>query len=281
MEQFKEYKIKFLPFNPDLVSGVLWNLEIEGIVENDEDISVFVNSENNEIETSINKVLSSLVKEGIIELFLISSSDVENKNWNEEWEKRLRVVEISDKITIKPTFRNFVNEKNKIVIEIDPKMSFGTGEHPTTKIMINFLEKYIKKNETVLDVGSGTGILSIAAILLGAEKAIAFDVSEWAYMNGKENVKLNNLESRIDVRQAEINEIPEKDFDIILANINTHIILSAKELLVEKLISGGYLFLSGLLYADEDKLIQSFTNFSLQFIEKIRLDDWSGLVFKK
>ena len=281
MKSFTEYQIKFLPFNADLVTGVLWTLEIEGIVENEDSISVYSDSEKKEIKRELEDLLESLVKEGVIERYLISSSDVENRNWNEEWEKGLKVIEISDRITIKPTFREYENTSGKIVIEIDPKMSFGTGEHQTTRIMLGFLEKYVNGGEKILDVGSGTAVLSIASILLGAESAVAFDIDEWAFENGIENVRLNGLEGKIEIRKAEITEIPEMDFDLVLANINTHIILSVMNSLAEKVKQGGYLFLSGLLNSDEEKLIEVFKNLAFEFIEKKRGRDWSGLVFRK
>ena len=281
MKKFTEYKVKFLPFNADLVSGVLWNLEIEGIVENDEDISVFTDSENPNFSGQINSIMEDLVREGIIERFLISSSEVENQNWNEKWEKQLRVIEISDKIVVKPSFRDYENRKNKLVIEIDPKMSFGTGEHQTTKIMVGFLEKYLVGNERILDVGSGTAILSIAAVKLGAKSAVAFDIDEWSFFNGKENVERNGLIEKIDVRLGEIGSISETDFDIVLANINTHIIQSIKNELFAKVREKGKLFLSGLLIKDEEKLIKAFTSMGLKHIESKQIDDWSGLVFKK
>ncbi len=281
MKKFTEYKVKFLPFNADLVSGVLWNLEIEGIVENDEDISVFTDSENPNFSGQINSIMEDLVREGIIERFLISSSEVENQNWNEKWEKQLRVIEISDKIVVKPSFRDYENSKNKLVIEIDPKMSFGTGEHQTTKIMVGFLEKYLVGNERILDVGSGTAILSIAAVKLGAKSAVAFDIDEWSFFNGKENVERNGLIEKIDVRLGEIGSISETDFDIVLANINTHIIQSIKNELFAKVREKGKLFLSGLLIKDEEKLIKAFTSMGLKHIESKQIDDWSGLFFKK
>ena len=228
MKSFTEFKVKFLPFNADLVSGVLWNLEIDGIVENDEDISLFTDSANPDFENQINSILEGLVREGIIERFLITSAEVKNQNWNEQWEKQLRVIDLSDNIIVKPSFREYENSKNKLVIEIDPKMSFGTGEHQTTKIMVGFIEKYLTGNERILDVGSGTAKLSIVALKLGAKSAVAFDIDEWSFLNGKENVERNGLRDKIDVRLGEIGVIPETDFDIVLANINTHIILSVQ-----------------------------------------------------
>jgi ribosomal protein L11 methyltransferase len=281
MKKFTEFKVKFLPFNTDLVSGVLWNLEIDGIVENEEDISVFTDSANSEFGDNISSIMEDLVREGIIERYIISSSEVENQNWNEKWEKQLRVIEISENVVVKPSFRDYNNDKKKLVVEIDPKMSFGTGEHQTTKIMVGFIEKYLTGNERILDVGSGTAILSIVAVKLGAKSAIAFDIDEWSFLNGKENVERNGLSGIIDIRLGEIGTIPETNFDIVLANINTHIILSVQNELFAKVKKNGKLFLSGLLNSDEEKLINTFTEMGLTHIETKQIDDWSGLVFEK
>ena len=281
MKKFTEFKVKFLPFNTDLVSGVLWNLEIDGIVENEEDISVFTDSANSEFGDNISSIMEDLVREGIIERYIISSSEVENQNWNEKWEKQLRVIEISENVVVKPSFRDYNNDKKKLVVEIDPKMSFGTGEHQTTKIMVGFIEKYLTGNERILDVGSGTAILSIVAVKLGAKSAIAFDIDEWSFLNGKENVERNGLSYIIDIRLGEIGTIPETNFDIVLANINTHIILSVQNELFAKVKKNGKLFLSGLLNSDEEKLINTFTEMGLTHIETKQIDDWSGLVFEK
>jgi len=281
MKKFTEFKVKFLPFNTDLVSGVLWNLEIDGIVENEEDISVFTDSANSEFGDNISSIMEDLVREGIIERYIISSSEVENQNWNEKWEKQLRVIEISENVVVKPSFRDYNNDKKKLVVEIDPKMSFGTGEHQTTKIMVGFIEKYLTGNERILDVGSGTAILSIVAVKLGAKSAIAFDIDEWSFLNGIENVERNGLSGIIDIRLGEIGTIPETNFDIVLANINTHIILSVQNELFAKVKKNGKLFLSGLLNSDEEKLINTFTEMGLTHIETKQIDDWSGLVFEK
>ena len=281
MKKFTEFKVKFLPFNTDLVSGVLWNLEIDGIVENEEDISVFTDSANSEFGDNISSIMEDLVREGIIERYIISSSEVENQNWNEKWEKQLRVIEISENVVVKPSFRDYNNDKKKLVVEIDPKMSFGTGGHQTTKIMVGFIEKYLTGNERILDAGSGTAILSIVAVKLGAKSAIAFDIDEWSFLNGIENVERNGLSGIIDIRLGEIGTIPETNFDIVLANINTHIILSVQNELFAKVKKNGKLFLSGLLNSDEEKLINTFTEMGLTHIETKQIDDWSGLVFEK
>jgi ribosomal protein L11 methyltransferase len=279
MKAYSEFKIFFKPFNVELLSGLLWQLNISGITEEENHISVY--SEDSSIEPEIKKILNDSKKEGIIESFEIYSSEIENKNWNEEWEKTIDVIEVTDNIVIKPTFRNYENKDNKLVIEIDPKMSFGTGEHETTQLMLNALEKYIQPKIKVLDAGSGTGVLAIAAVKLGAEKAVAFDVDEWCFLNGSENAQLNDVKDKIDFIYGDINNVKEDNFDLVLANINTHILLRIANRLANKVKSGGKIILSGLLRTDEEKITKEYSSQKLNKIGAEYKNEWAAIVFEK
>ncbi len=280
MKEFVEYKIQTRPFEPEILSGLLWNLELDGLNENEESISIFV-EKTSEIELKLNDLLKSAIENELIDYFEITKNNVENKNWNEEWEKNLNVIEISDKIVIKPTFREYENPQNKIVINLDPKMSFGTGEHETTKMMIRAIEKYISKGDYVLDAGAGTAILAIAALKLGASKAIAFDNDEWCKINGEENKNLNQISEELEIVLGEIGDIHQTNFDLILANINTHILIDIKNQLAEKLKYGGKLILSGLLNTDKSLITEHFQSEKLQKIDEDSENEWSLLVFQK
>ena len=190
MKNYTLFDITFLPFNVDLISGLIWQLNISGIQEFDNHIQVY--SEENDISfTTLNNFLNDLVKQNLLESFNVNESKVENKNWNEEWESKFSPIEITERIVVRPSFKEYSAADNQIVIIIDPKMSFGTGEHQTTKLMLQLLERYIKSGTKILDIGSGTGILSIAAAKLGAAKVIAVDNDELCYENGIENVNNN------------------------------------------------------------------------------------------
>ena len=223
MKTHKQFNITATPFNSDILSGLLWQLEIDGITEHENSLSIYANDKSNISVIQISDILNSLKGQDLIESFSIDETSVEEKNWNEEWEKTIDVIEVNDKLVIKPTFRDYTSKPGQLVITIDPKMSFGTGEHETTKLVLNLLDKYIDKEMRVLDVGSGTGVLSIAASLLGAKHVLGIDNDEWCLENGLENVGLNNVDDRVDIKLTEITGVEEEPFDLILANINKHI----------------------------------------------------------
>jgi len=281
MKTYKEFKITTTPFEIDTVSGVLWQLDIEGINEFDNYLTVFVNEKKLVTKEDIQKILNSIVDQRLIESFSIEEETIEDKNWNEEYEKNVPVVEVTDRIVIKPSFKDYNPKPEQIIITIDPKMSFGTGGHDTTKLVIQLIEKYVKGGETVLDVGSGTGVLAISTILLGAQKAIGIDNDEWCLLNGNENVQANNLEDKVEIRLAELKDVPENNFDLIVANINKHILIDIASELESKIKKTGTLILSGLLNIDEEDIVKIYSSLNLKLSEKTAMDEWIALVFEK
>lgn len=280
MKEYKEFTISFQPFNSDLISGLLWNFQIEGIVEENSFLKVFSLKEKNYSENDFEKILHLARQENLIESFFVSAEDVENKNWNEEWEKKIQVIKVTDKIVIKPSFREYVANEGEIVITIDPKMSFGTGEHETTKLILGFLENYISCGANVLDVGSGTAILSIASAKLGAQSVIAIDNDELCLENGLENVAVNNVENIVRVYHKEIKDIQEINFDVILANINRHILIDIAEEIKKKIKSQGILILSGLLITDEEEIISIYNSVGFEYLKNKHLNEWTALIFQ-
>lgn len=280
MKHYKEFTITSDPFIPEIISGILWELEISGINEEVNCLKVFCDEGSNIKIENISNLLNKLINEKMLRTFNVEENILEEKNWNQEWESSVNVIEISDRIVIKPTFRDYKSKADQIVISIDPKMSFGTGEHQTTKLVVLFLEKYIKPGMKILDVGSGTGILAIAGIKLGAEKAIAVDNDEWCYDNGKENCQLNNVTDKVDVRLGEINSIKENDFGLIAANIQKNILIDIAGELKMRLKDKGILILSGLLVSDEADIKNIYEKFDFKIIEKNQIGEWIALVLK-
>jgi len=279
MKNYKQFKIKADPFIPDILSGVLWQLDILGINEFDNYLSLSV-YEDSEINTNvIEKVLFDLKEQNLINEYSVQFEKLENKNWNEEWEQNVNVIEVSEKIVIKPTFKNYNAKENQLVIAIDPKMSFGTGEHHTTKIMLKLIEKYISKGVNVLDLGSGTGVLGIAASKLGAKHVVCLDNDEWCYINGKENVERNNVKN-VEVILGEISKIDKDKFDLILANINKNILLDVKESLFNACNKNGKVILSGLLKTDRQEIKRQYIQQGFTALQSLQIDEWIGLVFQ-
>lgn len=279
-KSYKEFLITAEPLNVEIISSLLWTLNIEGISEEINCIKVFTHDENIN-EESIRSLLNELKKNNLIKNFEIQENIFYEKNWNEEWEKSREVIRVTDKIVIRPSFKEYTPNKNEILITLDPKMSFGTGEHATTKICIKFLEKYLQPEFKVLDVGSGTAILSIVAAKLGASQVIAFDIDEWSLMNGMENIKLNQVENIVDVRMCELKDIVENDFDLIVANIQRNVLIELSESLKDKLKSSGIIILSGLLESDRKAIFQKYSALGLKEIDFLQIDEWIGMVFRK
>ncbi len=233
MKNFKQFTVSASPFNVDVLSGALWELEILGLNEFDNHLSVFVYEDSDVTKTELEKSLENIKNENLIESYVISEKIIENKNWNAEWESNLNIIEVSDRIVIKPSFRDFEPKENQIVITIDPKMSFGTGEHETTKLMLKLVDKYISEGSSVLDVGSGTSVLGIAASKLGAKNVISIDNDEWCYINGIENVEKNDLKN-VQVLHGTIHDLDDLQFNLVLANINLNVLLEIKNELYNK-----------------------------------------------
>ena len=281
MKKYKEFTITAEPFNAEILSSILWELEITGINEEVNCLKVFADESTNLNPDIIGSFLKKLQNERLLFSFAVEENIVEEKNWNEEWEKSINVIEVSDKIIIKPTFRDYEAKPGQVIISIDPKMSFGTGEHSTTKLMLQFVEKYVKKGMKVLDVGSGTGILAIAAIKLGAVSAIAVDNDEWCLGNGKENCELNKVTDKIDVRLGVVQDIPDKDYDLILANIQKNVLIEISTELVNRMAGRGMLILSGLLDSDVNDIKEEYERLELNMIDKQQMGEWIAIAFVK
>ena len=278
-KNFNVFKIFLTPFRPDLVSGILWELELNGITEEENFISVYADTDSYVTLEKIKGLLNRTVAEGILEKFLIEKETVKNKNWNKIWEKSREVIHASNKIVIKPTFKDYISKPEELVLTIEPKMSFGTGEHQSTQLVLQLLEKYVSRGMKVIDVGSGTGILSIAALKLGASSALAVDNDEWCYDNCKENAELNRVQDSLKIVMGDIKNIIEKDFDLVLANIQKNILLEIASEIKNKIRQNGILILSGLLEDDEAEIKTGYSVLGFTFLQKSLKEEWISLVF--
>ena len=280
MKEYLKYNISTDPFEIDTISGLLWELDIDGLYEYDDYVEIYGDKEKLS-EADVKDYLDELKEMAVINSFNLSSEVVENKNWNEEWEQNLNIIKPGEKIVIRPVYKEYNPAEGEIVINLEPKMSFGTGEHETTKLMVLMVERHIKKGDVVLDVGSGTGVLAIAAHKLGAKEAIAVDNDEWCLINGEENIEKNDCKRSVKFVLGEIKDIPESNFDVVLANINKHILLDIKEELYDKTGDGKLTILSGLLDIDEEDILDAFTSLGFNLVEIEHMNEWISVVFQK
>ena len=279
MKSYREFIITTEPFNAEILSSILWELNIDGINEEVNCLKVFAQDEKVTTE-AIESELNSLKENKLLREFSVQENYIAEKNWNEEWEQSREVVHVTDKIVIKPTFKEYTAQSDQIVLTLDPKMSFGTGDHQTTKICLIFAEKYLVNGMNVLDAGSGTAILGIAAAKLGASKVIAFDIDDWCYENGIENAQLNSVSDKVDIRKCELNDIKESNFDLIFANIQKNILLELAEGFKSRIKEDGVLILSGLLEMDKDAIVSKYSAYGFKEIDYLKMDEWIGIVFK-
>lgn len=203
---------------------------------------------------------------------------MEDKNWNEEWEKNyFSPITVGDECVIKSSFhKNVPHCKYNIII--NPKMSFGTGHHQTTFLILSEILKQDFNNKVVLDMGCGTGILGILALMKGAKKVTAIDIDQWVYDNVIENIKLNNINaSDINVLIGDASLLKDQKFDIILANINRNVLLNDLKIYNNVLSNGGEIYLSGFYIEDIPALLQEAAKFDLIQKEVQSLDNWAML----
>lgn len=281
MKKYRKYEISSTPFIPDILSGLLWQLNITGIDEREHSLSVFVTEDSNVNEVVLKKHLDNIKSQEIIKSYSIDFEEFEDKNWNEIWEMSREVIRVSDRIVIKPTFKDYKQNENEIVLTIDPKMSFGTGEHESTKLVLQLLESNIKGRQSVLDVGSGTGILSIAAIKLGADYAVAVDNDHQCQENCVENCLLNNVSEQVEIIEGNIDGVNKNEFDLVVANVQKKILINIAEKIKSKIKIGGKTILSGLLLKDETEIEEKYMSLGFHKMEVKYLNEWLAIVFEK
>lgn len=199
---------------------------------------------------------------------------IQEENWNRRWEETVAPIAI-EPFLVKPTWRDVPEEhKDLILLEIDPKMSFGTGYHESTRLILRLLPDYVQEGAHVLDAGTGTGILAIASIKLGAAMADAFDIDPWSQRNALENVYLNEVQDQVHIHEGGIDAMPKAEYDVVLANINLHVIAGLLEKFAQRLPGAGRLLVSGILSKDRDRLVDAAVRKGFSLIEEREEGEW-------
>ncbi|TXI70789.1 50S ribosomal protein L11 methyltransferase [Flavobacterium sp. UBA6195] len=204
--------------------------------------------------------------------------EIEQVNWNEEWEKNFEPIDVDGKCHVRAPFHEKTNAEFDIVIE--PKMSFGTGHHETTHMMIQHLLETDLVGKKTLDMGCGTAILAILAEMKGAQPIDAIDIDNWCYLNSIENAERNNCK-HISVYEGDASLLVGKKYDVIIANINRNILLNDMQQYVACLNENGILFLSGFYTEDIPVISESCTSKGLTYVKQFERNNWVALKFKK
>lgn len=258
--------------NGDILLAELTQIPFESFVENEVEIIGYIL-----LDLWDKQALEELpyLQENQVE---VTINEIEQVNWNEEWEKNFDPILISNDCVIRADFHN-LEKTYKFDIRINPKMSFGTGHHETTSLVLTEMLNIDFVNTKVLDMGTGTGVLAILAAMKGAKNVLAIDNDEWAYKNSIENVELNHYLGKIDVVEGSIQSMGDNKFNVILANINKNIIKVQMESYASGLLPNARLLISGILVEDCDEIIGLASKCGLMKIEQKQKNKWSLLVF--
>jgi ribosomal protein L11 methyltransferase len=239
------------------------------------------NSEEN-IEILTNNIKQLLENNNIPNFFEINSKIVHEEDWANNWKEYFHPTKIGENIIIKPTWEgyNVIND-SEIIIEIDPGMAFGTGTHETTTLCIEALEKYINPKDLVIDIGCGSGILSLVAAKLGAREVVAVDIDPLAVQITDENIGLNQLDNTITVYEGNLTEVINIKGNIILANILSDIIIDLTNSINNYLETDGYFIASGIILNRLDDVIKAITDQNINIVEINKLGEWACIIAQK
>ncbi len=274
MITYTEVKLQIdADFNEILIAE-LGEIGFDSFVENDNELLCYV-PESDFDQQQLKDIID---RYQALTTISYSFETLETKNWNDEWERNYQPIEVAGRVRIRASY-HAPDPTFEYDIVIDPKMSFGTGHHETTTMVMAHQLNIDHEDKSVLDVGSGTGILAILAEKLGANSLIAFDIEEWAYLNAIENTQLNGCH-HIKVFQGTINDCPVGEYDIVLANINRNILLAEIPIYIKFLKQSGTLVVSGFYEFDANDITAKAAECGLKKICQETLNNWASIRFE-
>jgi ribosomal protein L11 methyltransferase len=281
----------------DLISNLFYDLDLKGVVIETPEIDFLEDWGNDAILPEKNAVigylpcddkleerrkfveenLSRLEKTNGIECKIVYS-DMDEEDWAQTWKAYFRPQKITENIVVKPTWREYIREHDEIVLEIDPGMAFGTGTHPTTCMCITMIEKYLKRNGMFLDIGTGSGILMIAAAKLGAIKVWGTDNDNVAVDTAYKNLIQNRIsESNFKILAANFVDQITEQFDLVAANLTTKTILILLENVKRVLVRDGIFVCSGILKTDKDEVLKKMKVLGFERVEILAKEEWISI----
>ena len=285
----------------DLISNVFYDFGLQGVVVEEPDIEppegwgkdaikpehfavigYFPKNEKSEGRCRVLKErLASLEKESGI-ICTIVYSDINEMDWAESWKAHFWPEKISANIVVKPVWREYSKGQNEIVLEIDPGMAFGTGLHPTTSLCVSMIEKYLKRGDSFLDVGTGSGIMMIAAAKLGAGKIWGTDNDEVASDVARNNLMQNRIEkSMFKVITGNLVDKVGERFDLVAANITLDAILTLLDDVKRVMANNGIFVSSGIIEKNEDMVMEKMENLGFEIIEILTKENWVSIACRQ
>ena len=212
--------------------------------------------------------------------FKVTSIGVDDSDWNENWKKYFHTSEIGKKLVIVPSWETYENKDNRVVLNIDPGAAFGTGTHATTSLCLSLLEDYITPDTQMLDVGTGSGILSIASVLLGAKNAIGVDIDAQSVKTAKENAEINNIASKCEFIVGDLADKISGKFQVVCANIVADVIIRLFENIHEFLEDDAVFIISGIIDMRKDDVLKAAKEKGFTIVKEEYKDNWCAFVLK-
>lgn len=304
-----EVQVKTTTDAEEMVANIMYDLGVTGLaIEDPKDILAFQQSEEDwdfidpslfkqdyeeviikayfpESEDLVDKI--ELIRDNIERnihsqfdkpLGQVTITEVYEKDWAESWKKYYKPTKIGERIIIKPTWEEYQKENEELIIELDPGMAFGTGTHETTVMCIEILEKYVEEGHIVYDIGTGSGILSIASAKLGAKQVIGVDLDELSVKISKENTKLNEVDHIVEIKAGNLLDAVEGKADIIVSNIIAEVIVELIESLYKHIKESGIFIASGIITEKVDMVIKALEENNYRIIEIKIMGDWATIV---
>ena len=216
---------------------------------------------------------------------ILTTSHIDEEDWGKNWKEHFKPIQITPRVTIKPSWEDYKNSADEIVIEMDPGMAFGTGHHASTRLALKFIDACFIADSphprTALDVGTGTGVLGMACALFGADKVLGIDNDPDAVAAAQENIARNNLGKKVTITGQDLTTVKEP-FDLVIANITSNVLTEMAEQLFHCMAPGGQLILAGILTGEQEQSIQkTFTSLGLRHLATSYEDEWASLHFAK
>jgi len=273
---YVEYTFKVSPTTPwnDVLSSQLGELGFESFMETDTGLLAYIQKDLDRDDILDNL---GLLQNDLVDI-AFAKADIPPTNWNHEWESNFEPIVVQDRVEVRAPFHKSHDLQYDIVVE--PKMSFGTGHHQTTHMMMEHLLDLKPKDQKVLDMGSGTGVLAILAQMRGAKAVDAIDIDTWCFENALENVERNNAD-KVKVILGGAEQLQDRYYDLIIANINRNILLIDIPTYAKCLSSGGVLLLSGFYNEDLDQIKSACIKAGLEYQSHKTKDNWVAPMFIK
>jgi len=258
----------------EILFALMAQIGFEGFVEGEDDIQAFINEEVY-VPEALNQLIDELAGLNIKVQYRFHRT--EDQNWNEEWEKKFDPVVIDERVLIRAPFHDSSNDLDCTLV-IEPKMSFGTGHHHTTKLMIREMGNHLIEGKKILDMGCGTGVLGIYACKMGAARVLGVDNDQWAYENALENIKRNGV-STMEVRLGDVSVLYKDKFNMILANITRNTLVRDMSAYKEHLLDKGLMVISGILAEDVQFILNEAYRCDLKHLSTGEESNWISLTF--